>query len=89
MQSHPEEHWRSNGGGSEQTGAIRELRVPASKRFAALSSLAKTLIEKRGQQSVRGSPQTDRDRNLLTPQVGEKLARHYSGLPWYLTESRR
>jgi AhpD family alkylhydroperoxidase len=32
----------------EQTGAIREWRVPADKRFAALSTLAKTLIEKRG-----------------------------------------
>src|SRR5262249_40587210 len=32
----------------EQTGAIRERRVPADKRFAALSTLAKTLIEKRG-----------------------------------------
>jgi len=33
---------------SEETGAIRERRVPADKRFAALSTLAKTLIEKRG-----------------------------------------
>jgi AhpD family alkylhydroperoxidase len=32
----------------EQTSAIRERRVPADKRFAALSTLAKTLIEKRG-----------------------------------------
>ena len=32
----------------EQTGAIREGRAPADKRFAALSNLAKTLIEKRG-----------------------------------------
>jgi alkylhydroperoxidase family enzyme len=36
---------------SEETGAIRERRVPANKRFAALSSLAKTLIEKRGRLS--------------------------------------
>ncbi|HKC94006.1 MAG TPA: hypothetical protein VKB81_08320 [Nitrospira sp.] len=36
------------GVGSEVTGAIRERRVPADKRFAALSTLAKTLIEKRG-----------------------------------------
>jgi alkylhydroperoxidase family enzyme len=36
------------GVGSEETGAIRERRVPANKRFAALSNLAKTLIEKRG-----------------------------------------
>ena len=33
---------------SEETGAIRERRVPADKRFAALSTLAKTMIEKRG-----------------------------------------
>jgi AhpD family alkylhydroperoxidase len=33
---------------SEQTGAIRERREPGDKRFAALSTLAKTLIEKRG-----------------------------------------
>ena len=32
----------------EQTEAIRERRLPANKRFAALSTLAKTLIEKRG-----------------------------------------
>ena len=32
----------------EQTGAIHEGRAPADKRFAALSTLAKTLIEKRG-----------------------------------------
>jgi alkylhydroperoxidase family enzyme len=36
---------------SEETGAIRERRVPANKRFAALSNLAKTLIEKRGRLS--------------------------------------
>lgn len=33
---------------SETTDAIRERRLPADKRFAALSSLAKALIEKRG-----------------------------------------
>jgi len=33
---------------AEETDAIRERRVPADKRFAALSTLAKTLIEKRG-----------------------------------------
>jgi alkylhydroperoxidase family enzyme len=33
---------------SEETDAIRERRVPAYKRFAALHTLAKTLIEKRG-----------------------------------------
>lgn len=33
---------------SGETAAIRERRLPADKRFAALSSLAKTLIEKRG-----------------------------------------
>jgi Carboxymuconolactone decarboxylase family len=32
---------------SEETDAIRERRVPADKGFAALSTLAKTLIEKR------------------------------------------
>jgi uncharacterized peroxidase-related enzyme len=32
----------------EETGAIRERRAPKDKRFAALSGLAKTLIEKRG-----------------------------------------
>lgn len=31
-----------------ETDAIRERRVPTDKRFAALSTLAKTLIEKRG-----------------------------------------
>jgi alkylhydroperoxidase family enzyme len=34
--------------GSEETNAIRERRLPADKRYAALSALAKTLIEKRG-----------------------------------------
>jgi alkylhydroperoxidase family enzyme len=33
---------------SEETGAIRNRRAPANKRFAALSALARTLIEKRG-----------------------------------------
>ena len=33
---------------SEETAAIREGRIPTNKRFAALSTLAKTLIEKRG-----------------------------------------
>jgi alkylhydroperoxidase family enzyme len=33
---------------SEETTAIRERRLPTDKRFAALSTLAKTLIEKRG-----------------------------------------
>jgi alkylhydroperoxidase family enzyme len=33
---------------SKETDAIRERRLPSDKRFAALSSLAKTLIEKRG-----------------------------------------
>lgn len=33
---------------SEETDAIRGRRLPADKRFAALSSLAKALIEKRG-----------------------------------------
>jgi len=33
---------------SEETGAVRERRAPKDKRFAALSTLAKTLIEKRG-----------------------------------------
>ena len=32
----------------EETGAIRARRVPADRRFAALSTLAKALIEKRG-----------------------------------------
>ena len=35
---------------SEETTAIRERRLPKDKRFAALSKLAKTLIEKRGQE---------------------------------------
>jgi len=35
----------------EETGAIREHRTPKDRRFAALSSLAKTLIEKRGHAS--------------------------------------
>src|SRR5580704_9493542 len=38
---------------SEETTAIRERRLPADKRFAALSTLAKTLIEKRGHLSER------------------------------------
>ncbi|QNI30640.1 carboxymuconolactone decarboxylase family protein [Alloacidobacterium dinghuense] len=33
---------------SEETTAIRERRLPTNKRFAALSALAKGLIEKRG-----------------------------------------
>jgi alkylhydroperoxidase family enzyme len=33
---------------SEETTAIRERRLPTGKRFAALSALAKGLIEKRG-----------------------------------------
>ena len=33
---------------SEETDAIREGRLPADRRFAALCSLARTLIEKRG-----------------------------------------
>jgi alkylhydroperoxidase family enzyme/catechol 2,3-dioxygenase-like lactoylglutathione lyase family enzyme len=33
---------------SEETDAIRQRRVPANKRFAALSNLANMLIEKRG-----------------------------------------
>ena len=33
---------------SEETAAIREGRAPTNKRFAALSTLAKTLVEKRG-----------------------------------------
>ena len=33
---------------SEQTGGIREGHAPANKRFAALSTLARTLILKRG-----------------------------------------
>jgi alkylhydroperoxidase family enzyme len=33
---------------SEATTAIRRQRLPSDKRFAALSALAKTLIEKRG-----------------------------------------
>jgi alkylhydroperoxidase family enzyme len=33
---------------SEETHAIREGRAPSNKRFAALSTLAKALIEKRG-----------------------------------------
>jgi alkylhydroperoxidase family enzyme len=32
----------------EETGAIRERRVPRDSRFAALSTLARTLIENRG-----------------------------------------
>lgn len=36
------------GVGSEETDAIRQRRVPANKRFAALSSLANVLIDKRG-----------------------------------------
>jgi AhpD family alkylhydroperoxidase len=33
---------------SDETDAIRERRAPTNQRFAALSTLAKTLIEKRG-----------------------------------------
>jgi alkylhydroperoxidase family enzyme len=36
------------GVGSDETDAIGERRPPKDKRFAALSTLAKTLIEKRG-----------------------------------------
>ncbi len=38
---------------SEETTAIRERRLPMDKRFAALSKLAKALIEKRGHLSVQ------------------------------------
>jgi alkylhydroperoxidase family enzyme len=38
---------------SEETDAIRERRAPKDKRFAALSALAKTLIEKRGHLSEK------------------------------------
>ncbi len=37
----------------EETGAIRLRRAPTDKRFAALSTLAKTLIEKRGHLSAQ------------------------------------
>lgn len=37
----------------EETDAIREGRTPKDKRFAALSTLAKTLIEKRGHLSEK------------------------------------
>jgi alkylhydroperoxidase family enzyme len=36
---------------SEDTGAVRARRAPGNQRFAALSTLAKTLIEKRGHPS--------------------------------------
>ena len=39
---------QQQGVSSEETGAVRERRAPKDKRFAALSNLAKTLIEKRG-----------------------------------------
>lgn len=38
---------------SEDVDAIRERRVPQNKRFAALSNLARTLIEKRGHLNER------------------------------------
>jgi len=38
---------------SEETGAVRERRAPKDKRFAALSTLAQTLIEKRGHASAQ------------------------------------
>ena len=38
---------------SKEIDAIRERRFPTDKRFAALSTLAKTLIEKRGHLSER------------------------------------
>jgi alkylhydroperoxidase family enzyme len=38
----------NQGVSSEETDAIRERRAPGDRRFAALSTLAKTLIEKRG-----------------------------------------
>ena len=41
------------GVGSEETGAVRERRAPKDKRLAALSNLAKTLIEKRGHLSAQ------------------------------------
>ena len=40
---------------SEETTAIRERRLPTDKRFAALSALAKALIEKRGHLSEPGT----------------------------------
>jgi uncharacterized peroxidase-related enzyme len=41
------------GVGSEEIDAIRARRAPRDKRFAALSTLAKTLIEKRGHVSAQ------------------------------------
>ena len=42
---------RQHGISPEETDAIREHRTPKDKRFAALNSLARTLIEKRGHAS--------------------------------------
>src|SRR5215471_8162348 len=41
------------GVGSEETDAIRARRAPKDKRFAALSTMAQTLIEKRGHVSAQ------------------------------------
>jgi alkylhydroperoxidase family enzyme len=42
-----------SGVNSDETGAIRERRLPKGRRFAALSTLAKTMIERRGHLSER------------------------------------
>jgi uncharacterized peroxidase-related enzyme len=44
---------RKEGVRSEETDAIRARLVPGDRRFAALSTLAKTLIEKRGHMRER------------------------------------
>lgn len=53
---------------SEDTDAIRERLVPSDERFAALSTLAKTLIEKRGHLS-----EEDRDAFIAAGFTAEQI----------------
>jgi alkylhydroperoxidase family enzyme len=57
----------------EETDAIRDGRAPRDRRFAALSTLAKTLIEKRGHLSEqeRGA---FLDAGFTTEQIMEVIA---------------
>ena len=63
---------------SDETAAIRERRLPTDKRFAALSTLAKTLIEKRGHVSEPGTRFVHRCR--LHEGTGPGSYRHSGGL---------
>ena len=62
---------------SEETGAIRERRLPVDRRFAALSTLAKTLIEKRGQSTAGKSLPAARLAGLNAENENRRIRRLY------------